>query len=241
MLKPSVFAPDVMSALYLYAFCWLPRLREATARLPAGLNQPIQIISEGDIGAAIELGIDLTAMEQDDTQLVAGVVNHDRVICDLFELAPLLPLRFGTQFLSETALRSHLQNNAARYRQRLQLLSDQVEVCLRLTPVALTLPPVDNTLTGHNYFLAQKQRLQDQATHQQQQQEQLSQLQSKIAHTYAHLAQEAPPDTLEQKIYLLIGGDQLPQLPADLTTWQTTYPLWTITASEALPPYHFVQ
>ncbi|MEM8804572.1 MAG: GvpL/GvpF family gas vesicle protein [Cyanobacteria bacterium P01_G01_bin.38] len=241
MLKPSVFAPDVMSALYLYAFCWLPRLREATALLPAGLNQPIQIISEGDIGAAIERGIDLTAMEQDDIQLVAGVVNHDRVICDLFELAPLLPLRFGTQFLSETALRSHLQDKAAQYCQRLQFLTDQVEICFRLTPVARATPPVDHTLKGGDYFLAKKQRLQNQATHQQHQQKQLSQLQGKIAHTFPHLAQEATPDTLEQKIYLLIKGDQLSQLPAHLTTWQTAYPLWTITASEARPPYHFVQ
>ncbi|MEO1400090.1 MAG: GvpL/GvpF family gas vesicle protein [Cyanobacteria bacterium J06635_1] len=241
MLKPSVFAPDVMSALYLYAFCWLPRLREATPPLPAGLNHPIQIISEGDIGAAIELGIDLTAMEQDDIQLVAGVVNHDRVICDLFEMTPLLPLRFGTQFLSETALRSHLQHNATRYRQRLEFLTDQVEICLKLTPAALPTPPVDTPLKGPDYFLAKKQLLQDQATHQQHQQDQLSQLQSKIAHTYPHLAQEFTPDTLEQKIYLLIGSDLLPQLPNHLATWQTTYPLWTIAASEARPPYHFVQ
>ncbi|MEO0456422.1 MAG: GvpL/GvpF family gas vesicle protein [Cyanobacteria bacterium P01_A01_bin.114] len=230
-----------MSAIYLYAFCWLPRLQAANALLPAGLNRPVQMISEADIGAAVEIDIDLTAMQQDDAQLVAGVVNHDRVICDLFEMTTLLPLRFGTQFLSEAALRSHLHNNAVQYRQRLQCLANQVEVCLRLTPITRSTPSVDRAVKGHDRFFAQRQRLQARAAHQQCQQEQLSQLQLKIAHVCPHFTQETAPDSIEQKIYLLMASDQLPDLRAHLTAWQTHYSLWKITASEALPPYHFVQ
>ncbi|NEP15508.1 MAG: hypothetical protein F6J97_01250 [Leptolyngbya sp. SIO4C1] len=213
-----------MPAIYLYAFCLLPGDDAALDGavlgnsdldwLPPGLYQTVRLVSQGRVGAVIEADIDLTAMQQDDAQLVTAVVNHDRVICDLFETLTLLPLRFGTQFVSEAALRSHLQSHATDYQARLQSLVGKAEYCLKLAPLVL---PTDQAAPAE---------------------QQLTQLQDALRQTFLAVQFESSSETSACRAYLLTEQSSA-GLQQTVEAWQVTYPLWDISLSEARPPYHF--
>ncbi len=229
-------ASDLTSGpIYLYSICPTP---SQPLPLPLGLAEPTQLVAVNGIAALIETGIDLETLQTDEPRLLNAVLSHDRVICELFQQTPLLPLRFGTQIASIDHLKAHLASQTADYTAKLNILAPKVEYQVKLIAQEIDLPSLPEGLTGRNYFLAKKQRLQDQGDAQEQQQTELGQILDAISGTYGDCIEtEAPAG--EARIYILVDRehDTLPQCMGELRS-QLTH--WQIMLSEPLPPYHFV-
>lgn len=221
--------------IYLYSIC--PRPSQPLI-LPLGLAEPTQLIAVDDVAAVVETGVDLGALQTDEPRLLNAVLSHDRVICELFQHTPLLPLRFGTQIASLDHLRAHLASQAADYTAKLSILAPKVEYQLKLIALEVTLPPLAAGLTGRDYFLAKKQRLHDQAATQALQQSELNQLLDRIYSLYGDCIEAEGPDG-EARLYLLVDRNDS-TLPQRVEDWRSQAPHWQLLLSEPLPPYHFV-
>lgn len=221
--------------IYLYSIC--PRPQQPLV-LPLGLAEPTQLIAVDDVAAVVEAGVDLAALQADEPRLLNAVLSHDRVICELFQHTPLLPLRFGTQIASLDHLKTHLASQRADYKAKLNILAPKVEYQIKLIAAEVALPSLAEGLTGRDYFLAKKQRLQAQTAAQEQQQVELGQMLDHIHNVYGdYIEVESPAG--EARVYVLIDRDDetLPEQMEKLRS-QTIY--WTLILSEPLPPYHFV-
>ena len=88
--------------LYTFAILLAP-LPEAT---PLGINgKPIQYLSRDRLVAMIEPDVDIEGLKLlPEQELMQAIIHHDRLVCELFEQRTLLPLRFGTAFVSIAAL-----------------------------------------------------------------------------------------------------------------------------------------
>ncbi|NJL22740.1 MAG: hypothetical protein HC895_21050 [Leptolyngbyaceae cyanobacterium SM1_3_5] len=104
--------------------------------------------------AIVEPELNLELLQRSDEQLMQAVLNHDRVLRELFEQTTLLPLRFGTCFVSEAGLVEHLQTHQQAYQGKLAALSNQVEYSLKCSPIFLPEAAIDPDLKGKDYFLA---------------------------------------------------------------------------------------
>jgi hypothetical protein len=229
-------SPELTSGpIYLYSIC--PRPQQPLT-LPLGLANPTQLIAVDNVAAVVETGVDLAALQTDEPRLLDAVLSHDRVICELFQHTPLLPLRFGTQIASLDLLKAHLANQAADYTAKLNILAPKVEYQIKLIAAEVAAPPLAEGLTGREYFLAKKQRLQDQTAAQDQQQADLTQLLDQIYSAYGDsIESEAPAG--EARVYVLVDrdGNTLPQWVEEMRSHS---PHWILILSEPLPPYHFV-
>lgn len=221
--------------VYLYSIC--PRPQQPLT-LPLGLAEPTQLIAVDNIAAVVETGVDLETLQTDESRLLNAVLSHDRVICELFQATPLLPLRFGTQIASLKNLKDHLANQGADYAAKLEILAPKAEYQLKLIAQAVELPPLADGLTGRDYFLAKKQRLQDQATAQAAQQAELALVFDHIYSTYRDCLEAESPDG-EARVYILIDRDDQ-SLPQRVDEWRSQVPHWSLLLSDPLPPYHFV-
>ncbi|WP_196358094.1 GvpL/GvpF family gas vesicle protein [Nodosilinea nodulosa] len=221
--------------IYLYSIC--PRPQQPLT-LPLGLAEPTQLIAVDDIAAVVETSVDLESLQTDEPRLLNAVLSHDRVICELFQHTPLLPLRFGTQIASLDHLKTHLANQGADYAAKLKILAPKAEYQLKLIANEVGLPPLAEGLTGRDYFLAKKQRLQDQAAAQEQQQQELNRVLDHLYSAYGDCIEADSPDG-EARVYILVDREE-ERLPQRLEEWRSQAPHWTLILSEALPPYHFV-
>ncbi len=178
----------------------------------------------GRVLAAVQPDLDLTMLAEETTALEA-VVDHDRVIQELFALAPVLPLRFATVFSSADALSEHLLAHQDLYLARLDQLQDRVEFTLRLTPVVLA-PTVANAAEGRAYFQQRKQQYQQVQDRQQQQR-------AEQEHLFTHLQTLGVHYVLEgERVHLLV--------PRALGVFLIPLTHWEVTLTGPLPPYHFV-
>ncbi len=224
-----------LGPIYLYSIC--PRPAQPLV-LPLGLAEPTQIIAVNNVAAVVETGVDLAALQTDEPRLLNAVLSHDRVICELFQHTPLLPLRFGTQIASIKHLREHLISQEADYTAKLKILAPKAEYQVKLIAAEVAAPPLAEGLTGREYFLAKKQRLQDQTAAQEQQQAELAQLLDRLYSDYGDsIESEAPAG--EARIYVLVDRDDH-TLPQWIEEMRSHSPHWTLILSEPLPPYHFV-
>ncbi|MBE9108501.1 GvpL/GvpF family gas vesicle protein [Nodosilinea sp. LEGE 07298] len=229
-------SPELTSGpIYLYSIC--PRPQQPLT-LPLGLAEPTQLIAVDDIAAVVETGVDLETLQTDEPRLLNAVLSHDRVICELFQATPLLPLRFGTQIASLENLKDHLAHQGADYAAKLEALAQKAEYQLKLIAQEVELPPLAEGLTGRNYFLAKKQRLQDQTTAQAQQQAELAQVLDYIYSAYSDCL-EAESPAGEARVYILIDRDDQ-SLPEKVDEWRSQATHWSLMLSDPLPPYHFV-
>jgi Gas vesicle synthesis protein GvpL/GvpF len=222
--------------MYTYAF-----LASSTApvELPLGITGSLALIHEAGLAALVEPRLDLEALQQNDDRLVQAVVSHDRVLRELFEQATILPLRFGTSFISQAALEQHLQTHQAEYLQKLAELQDKAEYGLKFVPSELAEPEISTDVKGKAYFLAKKQRYQTLAEQQQQQQVEFHQVIEAIALSYPDVVLSEAKDGVE-RVYLLSDRQEEPNLYQRLQNWQMQCPHWQISLVDALPPYHFV-
>lgn len=209
--------------------------------LPAGIGGELMLLYEQGVGAVVEPGLDLAVLEQSDERLMRAVLHHDQVIRELFEQVPLLPLRFGTQFVSQEKLLEHLHLHAAAYQETLARLAGQAEYTLKLLPRSPDAAPPNplSAETGRDYFLAKKRQFQQQFDRQQQQQTELQALKAAIAQEYPALQVDEPRDGIE-RLHLLIRRADEALLHESLAEWRSRYSNWQMALSEALPPYHFV-
>ncbi|MBF2083222.1 GvpL/GvpF family gas vesicle protein [Thermoleptolyngbya sp. C42_A2020_037] len=225
----------------MYTYAFVLQSTESIV-LPAGISGELMLLYERGVGAVVEPGLDLAMLEQSDERLMRAVLHHDQVIREVFEQVPVLPLRFGTQFVSQEKLLEHLHVNAAAYQATLTRLVGQAEYTLKLSPrspESSAPSPLATAGTGRDYFLAKKQQFQQQLDRQQQQQAELLKLKEAIAQDYPALQIDAPRDGIE-RLHLLVKRTDEALLHESLEEWRSRCPGWQMALSEALPPYHFV-
>lgn len=225
--------------MYTYAFFKTPT---TSLQLSEGIAGDLSVIRTGSLSALVEPGLEFEAIQKDDTQLVQAVLTHDRVICDLFWQVTILPLRFGTLFLSDDLLTAHLVEHHEKYLSKLSQLEGKAEYRLKLTPIELEVPTnlkTNGSLRGRDYFQAKKQQFQAEVDQKDQQQREFQQILSAIEQVYPDTKLKEGADGVE-KLYLLVDKREEMKLYQYLNQWQGEYPHWELGLGEALPPYHFV-
>ncbi|NJO39736.1 MAG: gas vesicle protein [Cyanobacteria bacterium CRU_2_1] len=220
----------------MYTYAFLNSI--ATLDLPEGIIGSLQLIVANQLAAVVELNLELEPFQSSDIRLMQAVLSHDRVIREIFEQVTVLPLRFGTCFVSRQALLEHLESYQTEYLSKLNRLQGQAEYLLKLTPVMLPEPSIAADVKGKEYFLAKKKQFQAQAEWQQQQQEELDELVQTIAQAYPNLIRTESSDGVE-RVYLLGDRQQAPAFQEYLNRLPP-HPHWELSIGEALPPYHFV-
>lgn len=228
-------SPDFVGSLYLYGLCLCP---DQPLDFPPGIEGEVSLVVVDALAALVEANLDLEAIQADNGQLLRAVLSHDRVLCHMFQQTTLLPLRFGTQLTSLDDLTTHLTQQQDAYRAKLAALAHQAEYQIKLVPGELEPLPLPEGLTGRDYFLAKKQRLQDFSLAQQQQQDERQRLIQTIMADYADAVVDEV--ALSTKVYVLLPQNQQEALAATLAQWQALAPSWELQMSDALPPYHFV-
>lgn len=223
--------------MYVYAFLKTP---EGSLSLPQGITGSIQLICSADVSALAEPELPWEAIQDNDDRLIQAVLAHDRVLRELFQQTPLLPLRFGTRFLSVDSLLEHLKTHREEYQQKLGQIAGKAEYVLKAIPLDVQPEPtLPADVQGRDYFLAKKRRYQSQVDQQQQQLAQWQTVVDAIAQLYPNLVLgEAKNNT--QSLYLLVNRLDEFALYQQLKTWQNQCASWQLNLSEALPPYHFV-
>ncbi len=225
--------------MYTYAFFKTPT---TSLQLSEGIARDLTVIKTGVLSALVEPDLEFEAIQHDDNQLVQAVLTHDRVICDLFWQITILPLRFGTLFLSHDLLVTHLIENHDKYLEKLNQLEGKAEYRLKLTPIEpenSTNLETNGSVKGRDYFQAKKQQFQAQLDHKDQQQQEFQQILSAIEQVYPDTKLKEGADGVE-KLYVLVDKREEVKLYQHLTEWQHQYPYWELGLGEALPPYHFV-
>lgn len=221
--------------IYLYALC---PSAAAYPDPPMGIGDaPVEVLTVAALGAIIERHVDVAQLQEDDTKLMAAVLAHDRVLGHFFSQVPLLPLRFGTQLKDIASVETFLAEQGDTYRQTLDRLQDKAEYLVKLTPQPLEMPAIADNLKGRDYFLAKKQRLQDQTAALNQQNEDFQQFLAALEAADIPFVQSAPHDT-EERLHVLLSRD-LEATQQLMLTWQQQLPTWQLICSEPLPPYHF--
>ncbi|MEE3717533.1 GvpL/GvpF family gas vesicle protein [Tumidithrix elongata RA019] len=203
-------------------------------------GKPIACIQAGELVIALDPNLNVEALKETTEEiLLQAVLQHDRVICELYSQHNLLPLRFGTAFVSEAALREYLIVNQQELSDRLRGLEGYAEYLLK-GKANLPKPEMNGNLKGRDYLLAKREQ------YLQQQQVQV-QLQSEVQELYGFMQQTsrvAPKliqEAEEAKAHLLLTPLQAEQLSQFLQTWQLLHSHWQFEMSDALPPYHFAE
>jgi hypothetical protein len=221
----------------MYTYAFLPA--HSGLDLPEGIAGSLQLVWTEGVAAIVEPDLAMEVLQDNDKQLVQAVMSHDRVIRELFEQTTVLPLRFGTCFVSRQGLIDHLESHGAAYLGKLNGLQGKAEYPLKLVPVPFVEPSIGADVKGKDYFLAKKQIYQTQTEWHLQQQAELEKLLEAIAQRYPDWGQGEPDQGVE-RVYILGDRQDERMLHEFIKTWQVAYPHWEISLGESLPPYHFV-
>jgi hypothetical protein len=222
----------------MYTYAFLP-ISDISLDLPEGISGSLQLVAVDQLAALVEPDLSLESLQTSDDVLMRAVLYHDQVIREVFEQTPVLPLRFGTCFVSRQGLMEHLGSHRAEYLEKLEKLSGQAEYLLKLTPIAMPEAAISSDLKGRNYFLAKKQQYYDQTEWQNRQQAELETLKQFIAQHYPQTVHTEPTDRVE-RIYLLSDRLYEARLLEQVKEWQMRSSYWDVSLGGALPPYHFV-
>jgi hypothetical protein len=221
---------------YTYAFLNTP---DVPLNLPSGNIGQLHLIHGNKVSAVVEPGISLESSQENDEQVIKMVLDHDRVICELSRQVAVLPLRFGTYFISEESLLKHIENHAQEYREKLDNIQGKIEYTLKLIPDKFAELAKTSGASGRDYFLAKKQHYEQQKsfiTAQNQEKSYLINLITEVYQTSA-IAQDFGE---EVRVYLLIDHHDKAVLLQQVLSWQEKCPHWHFNLGEPLPPYHFV-
>jgi hypothetical protein len=227
--------------IYVYALIATPAVDLSV--FPVGIRNPLAVIGQNGLYGVVEPDAFEEGLPQADQVLLDAVLQHDRIVQGLFQQTPVLPLRFGSQFLDGTQLAAYLAEHGALYREQLQQFQDQAEFTLSFTPRSVTATSAGATTSapeppkGREYFLAKKQRLLAENDRLQVQQSQWLSLQQSIQRAYPHCLWSDPENP---RAYLLVSFKREPHLHKQVQQWEQTYSEWEIEVSVPLPPYHFV-
>ncbi|MBW4661902.1 MAG: GvpL/GvpF family gas vesicle protein [Drouetiella hepatica Uher 2000/2452] len=229
----------------LYTYAFLPNLPRSL-ELPFGIAAAVELLQVDDLAAIVEPHLAAETLHENDDRLMQAVVAHDRVIRQMFQQTSLLPLRFGTQFVSRQGLVEHLEAHQSDYVAKLERFEGRAEYLLKLASVSLVEAPIAPDLKGKQYFLAKKEAYQAQVDWQQQQQIELQAIAEAIAGQYSDWVRgdsgAAQGDALSKVERFYILGDRVPErwLYEQLSVWQRQHSAWEISLEAPLPPYHFV-
>ncbi|MBD2175961.1 GvpL/GvpF family gas vesicle protein [Pseudanabaena sp. FACHB-1998] len=233
----------------LYTFAIL--LAPAPEDRPLGLmGKPIQYWQsdrpDDCLVAAIEPDVDMEALKLlPEQSLMQAIVHHDRLICELFAHRTLLPLRFGTAFVSIEALDSYLKTESDRLLASLQRLDGYAEFLITGTAIAPKAEAATN-LKGKDYLLAKRSLyLQQEQWRSQLQQEVLDYRQTLTdcvnpAIYQPRFQQVETQGSEDVRVYALLPRSQFEQLQQTSRSWEEQHSHWQISWSDALPPYHFL-
>ncbi|MGD1804210.1 GvpL/GvpF family gas vesicle protein [Dapis sp. BLCC M126] len=224
-------------SFYVYAFLYLPKLSLA---LPKGMKQEVELISYQNLAAVTEADISIEAIQETDEKLLEAVLNHDRVVREIFQQTSILPLRFGNAFAEIENIINHLQDNQQKYVTTLTQLAEKAEYTVTFAPVS---PPSTLEISearGKAYLLAKKQRFQQQQAFQTEQHQQWENIRQLILEDYPKAEFKDSKEGGIKQVHLLANRDTEVLTTQKLPTWQTECSYWQITLSEQLPPYHFV-
>ena len=233
--------------IYTYAILLAP----APLALPLGITgKQIQYLQSDRLIAVIETDIDVEALNHLPEQaLMQAIVQHDRLICELFSDRTLLPLRFGTAFVSIDALETYLQEENEKLSASLQRLDGYAEFLITGSAIAPKSEAATN-LKGKDYLLAKRsQYLQQEEWRSQLQQEVLDYRQTLISNLsseidaeiykpeFQHVETQGSEDV---RVYALLPRSQVEFLQQATRSWEQQHSHWQIAWSQALPPYHFL-
>jgi hypothetical protein len=231
----------------LYTFAILPAPLPEIA--PLGITgKPIQYLLGDRLVAAIDPDLNVENLQLlPEQELMQAIIQHDRLVCELFEQHTLLPLRFGTAFVSIAALENYLAIEQEKLLASLERLDGYAEFLMTGTAIAPKIEASSN-LKGKDYLLAKRsQYLQQEQWQAQLQQEVLEYLQILSANlklatpTYQLQHQIVEPQGAEDlRAYLLLPRSQSQGWQNALQLWQEQHCHWQIAWSQPLPPYHFL-
>jgi hypothetical protein len=223
--------------MYTYAFFQ----GDAALELPTGIEGHLDLIVGAEqLTAVVEPGLEIESIQTNDERLMRAVVAHDQIVRTMFNhVKALLPLRFGTCFISGTGLQEHLASNAIAYKAKLEELTGKAEYTIKLVPHELPAPSSMSNTRGRDYFLAKRQQYDD-LTHQNQlRQQELSWLLKQVSSHGTPMVRNQSADNVE-RLYILGDRQDESQLLEQVQQWQSACSTWHISVGEALPPYHFV-
>ncbi|MBH8572093.1 GvpL/GvpF family gas vesicle protein [Nostocaceae cyanobacterium CENA369] len=223
----------------IYAYALLVPIASPLV-LPVGMERNTELVYSSGLAAIVEPEISLEALQASDEHLLQAVLNHDRVIRELFQQTPLLPLRFGSGFTSQEKLLNHLEEQQEQYLETLTQLRDKVEYTLKATPRDLLDESDTIDTRGKAYLLAKKQRYQTQQAFQAQQCEQWELLHQLILKTYTNVICETQKPDVRQ-IHFLAQRNDSTLSTQQFSLWQIQCSHWQLVLSEPLPPYHFLK
>lgn len=231
--------PALFMAAVIYAYAFLA-LRDPWPDLDIeGIEGNIEIIAAEGLGAAVERDVDLEALQASDQTLLKGALRHDGVICQLFAQGSLIPLRFGTGFVSVETLQQHLQEQAQVYHQALAQLEGRAEYLIKVFAPPDTVVDPAPASTGTAYLLARRQAFQQQQAQVQRRQQALAELKALCPSVWP----QRPLDPQAEECWrlaLLLDPCQYQEAMAISQAWLADYADWQLDWSMPLPPYHFV-
>lgn len=205
-----------------------------------GNISPLGYVGADDLGVAIIRDINLTDLENKSEEfLIAAVVEHDRLICQLFERFTVLPLRFGTVFKSQAILAEYLGSHHGELKAKLAKLKGYGEYLITLTPQISEPwePNVTANLHGKDYLLAKRAKFVAEQAKRSQRQEQCQELLAQINPEHQYTVVPQAGEFL--RMYFLAREDEMILFQSFLERWQLQYPHWEVRLGSSLPPYHF--
>lgn len=242
--------------LYTYGFCFFQRENSENLAdqnlqrfwglsadtivydLKGVISQPLMAIVSEKINVS-----ELTQLPE--SELLAKVLEHDRIICEVFRYCPILPLRFGTVFPARLELQAYLQKYQDILLQKLTFLTNKAEYSLEFMPKPVSFETVSKA-DGKSYLLAKKhQYLEHQKWH-----DRLRYGQNLWQIHLEQYCQNQPSlypilhsPTLEKtdKYYLLLTSQQRSELESLLQKNVELWQEWQWQWGEPLPPYHFAE
>ena len=229
--------------IYTFAILLAPALDER----PLGITgKPIQYLQCDRLIAAIEPDIDIDALKLlPEPSLMQVIIQHDRLVCELFNERTLLPLRFGTAFVSIAALETYLQTESERLLASLDRLDGYAEFLITGSAIAPKVEAATN-LKGKDYLLAKRSQYLQQEQWRSQLQEEVLDYRQTITDNlnpdlykpeFQHVETQGSEDV---RVYALLPRSQVEDLQVALRSWEEQHSHWQISWSNALPPYHFL-
>ncbi|GBO53759.1 GvpW protein [Pseudanabaena sp. lw0831] len=229
----------------LYTFAIL--LAPTPDDLPMGImGKPIQYLQCDRLIAVVEPDVDIEALKLlPEQSLMQAIVQHDRLICELFNQRTLLPLRFGTAFVSTGALETYLKEEGERLLASLERLDGYAEFLITGSAIAPKTEAVAN-LKGKDYLLAKRSQYLQQEQWRSQLQEEVLDYRQMITNSlnpdiykpeFQHVETQGSEDV---RVYALLPRSQVDFLQKSLRSWEAQHSYWQISWSDALPPYHFL-
>jgi hypothetical protein len=230
----------------IYTYAFLKSDISASLDLPNGQFDQVQIIHTGNLAALIEPNISINSLKQDENTLIRAVISHHSIIGHVFSQTTLLPLRFGTCFISLEDLSTYLKQNEQPYLVKLNHFEGKAEYSIKLIPRDLPLDnqniSLDNSphKSGRQYFLAKKQLHQIQLAHQQQRAEEKDKFISLISQTFPEYLQTDGPTSPLTTIYILTHREDTQTLNEIVHNFQINCNYWDFQVESLIPPYHFL-